>query len=201
MASSVGTAELSALRAQWTFQKAADSHATKILVFSGWRVVPTAVAALLGYDAEREAGSAAGRGTPLRREPCRNSAQLLSLRHDARKGLQRLSMLSLVYPCRELAELFDPYGVTTLSGDLPTAHQVLVAAQRAVRQRLRPLRSRQSGNREDPNWYWAAPMLLDEARDDVDVERLLTARDGLRSAWSGQGHEALDLALEHALEI
>ena len=60
-------------------------------------------------------------------------------------------------------------------------HQVLVAAERAVRQRLRPLRSRQSTNREDRNWYWAAPMLLDEARDDVDVEGLLTAGDGLRA--------------------
>ena len=128
VASSVGTAQLSALRASGRFKKAADSHATKILVFSGWRVVPTAVAALLGYDAEREAGNAAGARNTIAARNLRNSAQLLSLRHDARKGLQRLSVLSLVYPCRELAELFDPYGVTTLSGDLPTAHQVLVAA-------------------------------------------------------------------------
>src|SRR5262249_1464882 len=103
------------------FKKAADSNATKILVFSGWRVVPTAVAALLGYDAERQAGSAAGARNTTAARNLRNSAQLLSLRHDARRGLQRLSVLSLVYPCRELAELIDPYAVTALNGDLPTA--------------------------------------------------------------------------------
>ena len=43
-------------------------------------------------------------------------------------------------------------------------------------------------------------MLLDEARDDVDVERLLRLETAW-SAWSGQGHEALDLALEHSPEI
>lgn len=183
------------------FKKTADSNATKILVFSGWRVVPTAVAALLGYDAEREAGSTVGARNTIAARNLRNSAQLLSLRHDARKGLQRLSVLSLVYPSRELAELFDPYAVTTLNGDLPTANQVLIAAERTIRQLLKPLRSLQSGNREDPNWYWGAPMLLDEARDDVDVARLLIAADGLWAAWSGQGDEAQDLALERSLEI
>ena len=187
MASSVGAAQLPAICAQRTIQEAAASHATKILVFSGWRVVPTAVAALLGYEAEREAGSAAGVRNTIAARGLRNSAQLLSLRHDASRGLQRLSVLSLVYPCRELAELFDPYGVTTLSGELPSAHEVLVAAERAVRQRLRPLRSRQAGKREDPNWYWAAPMLLDEARDDVDVERLLTSRTGSGAPGAARG--------------
>ena len=41
-----------------------------------------------------------------------------------------------------------------------------------------------------PNWYWAAPMLLDEARDDVDVEpcsRLETA-SGAPGAARGTRH-------------
>lgn len=183
------------------FEKAAANHATKILVFSGWRVVPTAVAALLGYDAEREAGSVVGaKNTPASRN-LRNSAQLLSLRLDKNRGLQRLSILSLVYPSRELATAFDPYSVAALSAELPSAREVLFAAERAVRTSLKPLRSRQEGKRVDPNWYWAAPMLLDDARSDVDVGDLLTSWHGLRRAWSGHGDEALELALERSLEI
>ena len=183
------------------FKKAAESSATKILVFSSWRVVPTAVAGLLGYDAEREAGVAAGTTNTVAARNTRNSAQLLSLRHDARNGLQRLGVLSLVYPCRALAELVDPYAIAAPNGELPTAREVLLAAERAVRQRLRPLRSRQTGNRVDPNWYWAAPMLLDDARNDVDVRGLLTAADALRTAWSGQSDEVLDLALERSRKM
>ncbi|MGI8755698.1 MAG: DEAD/DEAH box helicase family protein, partial [Acidimicrobiales bacterium] len=41
------------------FATVAARGATKTLVFSGWRVVPSAVAALLGYEAEQRAGSEA----------------------------------------------------------------------------------------------------------------------------------------------
>jgi hypothetical protein len=183
------------------FEKAADNHATKVLVFSGWRVVPTAIAALLGYEAERQAGGAIGAKNTIAARNLRNSAQLLSLRLDKNRGLQRLSVLSLIYPCRELATLFDPYSVTTRNGGLPSAREALVAAERAVRPRVRSLRSRQEGKRVDPNWYWAAPMMLDAARGDVHVEELLTSWHGLRRAWSGHGDEALDLALERSLEV
>ena len=101
--SSVGTAELPPYAPGGRFKKAADSHATKILVFSGWRV-PTAVAALLGYDAEREAGNAAGARNTI---AARTAATPPScFRCDTtRTGPPATQRASLVYPCRELAEL------------------------------------------------------------------------------------------------
>lgn len=161
------------------FARAAERGTTKTLVFSGWRVVPTSVAALLGYEAERRA--AGRRDNSVRARRTRVSAQLLSPQYDARRGLRRASAVSLAYPSVVLAETVTPYA-SPEDGRLPTARRVLAEAKRRLRTRVEQLRCYESSNRDDADWYWITPLLLD-LEAGVDVIRLVQDRRGLRDAW------------------
>jgi hypothetical protein len=173
------------------FTRAVEHAATKTLVFSAWRVVPTAVAALAGYEAERRSG-VGQKNTPDARKR-RNASQLLSLRQPraTRRGApaaRGMSMLTLVYPSLALAELVDPYELSRQRGTLPSSREVLHRSRPAVGRALRSLRGLERNPRIDPRWYWAAPLLLD-AENGVDVDELLRGRDGLGSVWRQQGEE------------
>ncbi len=175
------------------FARVAEHQATKTLVFSAWRVVPTAVAAIAGYEAERR--SSAGQRNRRSDRERRNAAQPLSLRQrrPARGmgassiSIQGMSVLALVYPSLALAELFDPYELARVRGALPSRREVIAQCKRTLGPAMRALSEFERESRPDRRWYWAAPMLLDVLHA-VDVERLLRGRDGLRSVWQ-QGDE------------
>jgi hypothetical protein len=190
------------------FARAADQGATKTLVFSAWRVVPTAVSAIAGYEAERR--SSAGQRNRRKDRARRNAAQLLSLRQRrvARSAganstsIDRMSVLALVYPSLALAELFDPYELARARGALPSRREVMYRCKRMLGAATAALREFEHEPQSDRRWYWAAPMLLDAVRG-VDVERLLGARDGLRSVWQ-QGEDqaaAVTVALTVAQRV
>ena len=186
------------------FAGADAARATKTLVFSGWRVVPTSVASLIGYEAEQRSGVAGGETNTRKARQRRGSAQLLSPRYDTRKGLQRMPVLGLVYPSCELAAV-DPYEPARRAGEEVTKKDVLDHAIRTLRPQIRALRRREHGNRVDVNWYWAAPMLLDIAGGH-DVDALLRAPNGLRRAWRSQaddadGSKAVDEAVRLARRV
>jgi hypothetical protein len=184
-------------------ESAAAHGATKKLVFSGWRVVPPAVTALLGYEAERRAAGAGRGGNTRAARKKRSSAQLLTLRYDATKGLQRQAVMALTYPSAALAA-WDPYAVAAGRAHTTTSTAMLRAAREKLRPEVKRLAKAYAGKgRVDLRWYWAAPMLLDRELG-VDVAGLLSQRDGLRSTWSGaaeDGGTALTEALRTALSV
>ncbi|NNU27307.1 helicase-related protein [Isoptericola sediminis] len=149
---------------------------TKRLVFSAWAVVPKAVAVMMSYGAERRAmeassGDMPAAGRPRRRYDDRPVTPPLQFRmtsgDDPRPGA--MSTLGLLHPSSVLARLGDPLDVAreldTLDADAQTVLDV-------VRGRLEPLLAAlppggESGD-VDRRWYWAAPMLLDQAGEHDD---------------------------------
>jgi hypothetical protein len=186
---------------QGPFAGVRNGNATKTLVFSGWKVVPPTLAALVGYEAERRA--ARGELNTPRARRLRSSRQLLApaVSVDPRSGeerVQRVAVFGLVYPSSVLAGAIDPYRHQRLRETLPTFSDVLAAETAILRPLLRPLAKRAVGSRVDPRWYWAAPMLLDQL-DGVDVASLI--EDELSEVWAVEtsrtaGSQALDASLE-----
>jgi hypothetical protein len=171
--------------------------ATKLLVFSAWRVVPNAVAALVGYEAERRAAGKEANTPDARKR--RSSRRRLALRYDERYDRpQGTTTLALVYPSKTLAREVDPYRVVRNSGTTAELTTVLADARATCRGFVRELADLADGSRPDPRWYWAAPMLLDANRG-VRVPALLAdARRGLRASWRSQ---AGDTGLEANLAL
>lgn len=182
------------------FARASDHAATKTLVFSGWRVVPAAVAALVGYEAERRAAGSALRNSAKARRT-RVSAQLLTPRYDKKRGAQRSSAVALAYPSTTLADAVNPYTPRD-SGKLASPRSVLREARHALAARIDGLRRYEADERRrDVDWYWLAPLLLDHDAG-VDVLAMLRGRDGLRGAWrTADGDKSTSLAVPELLKL
>ena len=93
------------------FAEAAAANATKALVFSGWAVVPQAIAAITGYEAERT--SARGEGNSPKDRARRAGRQRLALKVATDNKTEGTNALVLAYPCKRLAEVVDPYARST----------------------------------------------------------------------------------------
>jgi hypothetical protein len=130
--------------------------ATKALVFSGWNVVPDAIAGLLSYEAERRMVG----GNPTHHYHDERTP-LLTFRLDKRRPAGMTSVL-LHYPCALLAEHCDPLRLALEIGEgKPVPLSAL--RERIVEKVKRLLGGLRTGPTEtaDTRWYWAAPVLLD----------------------------------------
>ncbi len=79
------------------------SDVTKRVVFSAWSGVPTAVASLLSYEAERQANGSAARSS---------NTDIMRLNYSLEQGrVGSLSTLALFFPHPALAELGDPLAI------------------------------------------------------------------------------------------
>lgn len=199
------------------FDKPEARTLTKRLVFSAWRVVPKALAALVSYEAERRivtAGASASKlryGTEARDRPGRR------LQFKLQKGEPAaMSVLAWVYPSPTLAGLADPLRLAAdlAKGDrLPTRDALLDAAKAAIAPHLERLKANvdvHQGGSSDA-WYTLAPMLLDrEVDEDATLEFL--RREGHDDPWLGDqaadddehdagadGHRAFDAHRQRAL--
>jgi len=184
------------------FARALEQGATKTLVFSGWRVVPAAVAGLLGYEAERRAVGLHDNSLKARRS--RVSAQLLTPQYDRRRGLRRAGAVALAYPSKALADAVDPYA-TRPDGQLAGSRRVIAQARHELAKPIARLKRYESSNRPDSDWYWLAPLLLDQEAG-VDVLHLVRDRHALRNAWptaDDKHHRSLAMSklFERAAEL
>jgi hypothetical protein len=169
---------------------------TKRLVFSSWRVVPKAVAAVLSYDAERrmiQTFRRKARNTPEARQKRRPL-----LRFTFREGRPTgMPVLGLVYPCRTLANSFDP--LQALEGAGTTAQSLDALIQRLepkTAELLRPLLDRfvdQKSTTPDERWYWAAPLLLDLEHDGERLQKWFN-QAGLPEIWASRQASGLHTA-------
>jgi hypothetical protein len=133
-----------------------STRQTKALIFSGWAMVPDAIAALLSYEAERRMGV----GEEGRRYFDKNRPRLLQFRleHGRRTGMRALL---LIYPSPTLAMRADPLSIVAQHTNLLSYEQV----RQAVADRLRPeidaLRAAASGSDDGHAWEWAGPCAID----------------------------------------
>jgi len=152
------------------------SNATKVLIFSSWRVVPDAISALVSYAVEQHIVAQSNQECTYAEFP------------DAFRSILRLSgdpsqpalasrnhsshmVLALFFPSAALATLVDPLEVACTAGTCPTWADVRAAAAQRLRERLRPLLGPQApGTAVDKDWYWRAIILLERALDPTGRE-------------------------------
>jgi len=134
----------------------ADRTLTKALVFSCWNVVPDAVAALLSYEAERLAlGDSPGiRYSQLTQK--RSALLRIAIAEGREAGMNALALL---YPCVTLAAAIDPLRIAAEHGGPVELEALRDTARRHIRDLLSNIEFPDAP--ADPQWYWAAPALLD----------------------------------------
>jgi len=182
-----------------------DGKLTKRLVFSAWKVVPRVVAGILSYEAERQMTRAAvpnAKNTPEARERRRGQGRL-----------RGMPIVALAYPCFTLATRCDPL---VLFDELRREHggpPPLERLQKRIEAKIEELlaripQTRAGGGDADTNWYWAAPILLDQEYHRERVRSWLTQdkledwarRPGVKDdeeaapvEWTGHIERVLDL--------
>ena len=160
---------------------AREEGLSKRLIFSTWAVVPKAVASVVSYDVERrifQRFDDSIRNTPEERKKRR---PLLRFAYSNER-LTGMPVLGLLYPSPSLVELGDPVPV-------PEGETTLAEAVARAQARLEPLLSRLTepylnAEREDENWYWAAPILLDLDRYGESTKEWFGRWD-LPRVWNG----------------
>ena len=143
---------------------AGNASFSKILVFSAWEMVPRMISSLLSYEAEQR--------TILKRYKQERGKDLKPLHYfKSRYPVRRLqfavkdgipagmSILTLLYPSRALAEYYDPVACFNHGLAIGKIEQQITAN---IRKALMPLRRyAASTGRPDVRWYYLAPMLID----------------------------------------
>lgn len=160
------------------FQKSAGF--SKILVFSGWVMVPRMIAALISYEAERKTiglpsykpdSENEGKKVYFAAEKRRFPYPKLNFRVNRSTGEteikpESMSLFTLLYPSLSLMSFFDPVEILNQRTD-KTRLFALKDVQQLVRDNLRKelerLRDQYSGEvgAMSSVWYWAAPVLID----------------------------------------
>lgn len=147
------------------FRELSELAPTKNLLFSAWRVVPRVVASVLSHEAERRLYAALeGNDTDLTRVDERLGNLLRIARREG--TIAGMTTLSVLYPCRWMAENCDPLDIArslhSSTGRTPSVGEVLAEAER----RLRPIVDKLTAGKvqratPDESWYWALPVLID----------------------------------------
>ncbi|WP_174615164.1 hypothetical protein [Virgibacillus ihumii] len=143
------------------------SSFSKVLVFSGWEMVPRSIATLLSYEAERKTV-----GELVRRTPKKKRSKAYNYFAEQRYPRPRLNFriknnapanmnhLTLLYPSVTLAKLFDPV-------DILNRGLSLEAIKAETKDKLAGLldglsyESNADETRRDERWYYMAPLLFD----------------------------------------
>ncbi|GAA1740519.1 helicase [Isoptericola hypogeus] len=169
------------------YRDANASTMTKRLVFSSWTATPTAVAALLSYEADRlAAGDAWADRTREERETDRRSRRgRLAYRVDRTADDRPAAMahLALFWPMPGLARLGDPL-VQRRTRDSAVGQDTMVDAVRGL---LGSHRHDAASAKEASHWFEAF------ARDDSLPEGIARAGDPLRAVVAAlAGHDDPD---------
>ena len=198
------------------YSQFSDGSVTKRLIFSAWSGVPTSVASLLSYEAERQmiAGAVAENTADARRAV---SSRLDYVIRDGRAA--SMSTLALFWPHPILAEIGDPLAVLDTDSQLTDADVV----RTRVDERIRAQAGSSNGTplevvweaffawpgswpagvhrRSDAAAYWLAGRGgASQDTDDAESGRALTvhAKTALEQASSQRWHEDLALLALHA---
>lgn len=139
------------------FQAAFERGVTKRLIFSAWNMVPKSIASLLSVAADRHIDVLDPRSpdAPLER------SELLRLVVDQER-LVGMPVVAMMYPSLSLANLGDPRSGVKELGEDADSTAMLEWAQRRIRIALNGrIAIADPDETSDPQWYWAAPLVLD----------------------------------------
>jgi Helicase conserved C-terminal domain len=149
---------------------------SKVLVFSGWVMVPRMIASLLSYEVERQTvGDPATRESRETATRCyftprnkpnykRHPVPLLVYRAEDGDAATAKSMSNFccLYPCLTLANAYDPILSFQPTASVEQVRQDL-AKRIAEMIKIAGLAKYESSAGSPDRWYWAAPPLLDHA--------------------------------------
>ena len=148
---------------------------TKRLIFSSWTATPTAIAALLSYDADRHIveGSRLTERTPDAR---RSLGSRLSYRTDPQGRAQSMTSLALFWPMPGLAALADPRALCRpAAGPIGTDE-----LNSGVAEQLRPVTSSRDvvrGTAGEAS-YWVQALARPDSRPDLAADKIVLALAG-----------------------
>jgi len=168
----------------WPFADPQLKRFTKRLVFSSWRMVPRMISSLTSYEAERNIMRLFDRSIKNTADSRKKLHSLLRLERGDRKGrITGMPILGLMYPSITLARACDP--LKKSSRDIPSANEAIHIAEVEINKLMQPiLKSAPKSGQEDDNWYWAAPILLDEYHHKGCAETLLYNKE-FNDVWKG----------------
>jgi len=135
---------------------------TKMLVFSSWKVVPKAVAALCSYEAERRAITEYNQDLKYD-ELNQKIAPLLQFTHSEGR-LTGMPALALLYPCLTLAKNIDPLKIALEHDNQLTREEMFEVVKQKVAGLFNACVVKENYPDTGPfdeKWYWAALALLD----------------------------------------
>jgi len=164
---------------------------SKVLVFSSWQIVPKVIALLCSYEAERnmmlEKANWDGEPGELYSRDYSRKSRLLDFTVKENHP-DRMSILTLFYPCLTLAQKVDPLMVSAdlaKGGEIPGCNKVKEVLSREIKELLNPAIVKYSKRgRKDPAWYWAALALLDRTYHEKTIHAWLSSdEDGI--SWKG----------------
>jgi len=162
---------------------AAATTLSKRLVFSSWSVVPKAVASLLSFEFERRHH----RETTYENSR-KNTYRPLEPPPLGKGGSERFTSLSLLLPCKVLAEIGDPIAVARSTGAMLPLELDMMRQQvsSAITARLAPLLKQTSTTGTSRNiWYAAAQLWLDREMVSLNVADWVGgSHQGMSDHWS-----------------
>ncbi len=169
---------------------------SKVLVFSKWQMVPKMASALLSYEAERRTIAKIRREREKLDYFAKSPFPPPRLRFGS--GMRSMSLFTLLYPSRALAEAFSP--AESLNGGPVTAQEAALRTARRIRRELCEADMPNPKDRPiDERWYYLAPMFLDDAEPHWFADALRHGRgDDSTAAW--RHSDALQRELEAGRE-
>ncbi|WP_164669348.1 helicase-related protein [Virgibacillus doumboii] len=152
-----------------------QSNFSKVLVFSGWEMVPRAIATLLSYESERKTVGELVRKTPKKK-------RTKTYNYFAEKGKRfpfprltfsmkegkpgNMNHLALLYPSVTLAKLFNPIDVLNREMSLQEIKTEIKAELQKLLNGITYV-PREDDGRHDERWYYIAPLLFDLKEESV----------------------------------
>jgi len=141
---------------------------SKILVFSAWEMVPRMIGCMVSYEAERltigKMKQLTGNyeiKTSKYFDKNRYSSGRLSFR-DITERAYSMSLLTMFYPSKYLADLYDPIYCMNKKMNLAAIERDIAVALRIGIKRVQDEYQAVDSGNEDSRWYYMMPALLDK---------------------------------------
>jgi hypothetical protein len=178
---------------------------TKMLVFSSWKVVPKAIAAICSYEAERQAILAHNKEVTYINSR-RKIAPLLQFAYSEER-LTGMPVLAMLYPCLTLAKEIDPFELAKRSETMLTREDIFGKVKDKIEKLLDAIIDKEAYPRTGPadeKWYWAALALLDSrnhfnalsqwfsAGSDLSFYKLIEGKDESETRFAEHVQEFVD---------
>ena len=160
---------------------------SKILVFSAWEMVPRMIGCMVSYEAERltigkmkQLTSNSEIKNSKYFDKNRYSSGRLSFR-DVNDRAYSMSLLTMFYPSKYLAELYDPIDCLNKKMNLAAIERDVAVALRIDIKRVQDEYQAMNSGNEDSRWYYMMPALLDKeyAQNWINGVRTVADQDGL----------------------